>query len=45
MNEYFMIINSFSVLQLENKDIIRLLGKKNNKKPLETQYLDIIEKI
>jgi hypothetical protein len=43
MNGYFMIVNSFPELQLENKEIIKLLGKKKNSRSLDTQYLDIIE--
>ncbi|MHA2100383.1 MAG: vitamin B12 dependent-methionine synthase activation domain-containing protein [Candidatus Kariarchaeaceae archaeon] len=45
MNENFMIVNSFPELQLNNKEIIRLLGKKRNSRSLDTQYLDIIEEM
>ncbi|OLS22617.1 MAG: hypothetical protein HeimC3_28910 [Candidatus Heimdallarchaeota archaeon LC_3] len=38
-----MIVEQFSDLQLENKEIIRLLGKKKNPKSLDTEYVEIIE--
>lgn len=40
-----MIVEDFSDLKFENKEIIRLLGKKKNQKSLDTQYIEMIEEM